>query len=794
MKYCIVGANNYSPLQNNRNPQNQTPFLPIHKKMYFCGDIIMHLKKSILSLLLLGLCALAAEAQCPDFMDLTSSAVTGYYGLIGDSVQNVGIVPGRHTLITQQGTDPRTGGQLPLIPDGENAVIRLGNWMVGAETESLVYAFTVDSDYSILLLKYAVVLEDPHHIEIEQPRFLIQMLNANDELLSGCMEYNVISSPIIPGFQAHGHVMWRPWTVNGFDLSEYAGQTVKFQISTFDCRAGAHYGYAYFTASCISNRLSITGCNGQQVTITAPSGFESYTWNNGSHSTSTTYTIQGNTVATCVINTVTGCQITQSVTFTQDTFPQDYVFYDTICEGMDYHNHGFNLPVYSTPGEYIAYNTYYNASDCIEEGVNTLYLHVHSRYHHIYDVACEGESYNANGFQYSQLVQGEITDTNYVPLPYGCDSTTILHLTVNHVFSMSDVIVGPSEVCGGSSEIYSLVNAPSQTIYHWMVPDGVVLYGGQGTPNVHLYFTPNTPASIQIALTADNGCGSSTIPFNIVVGPSYSNMFSDTICTGSSYTQHGYQLGIQDTAGYFVHILNDTTQQGCDSVSVLELFVAETPSVEALADPAIMCVGSETNLYAVGSQASVTLTSQLPKVWVGDILCTDGTTVHPENWPCNKVAMGVVFHVDNTGEHGWAVGLQETPGLMWGLSLQNDIPQLGNFTNGSLALNDMDGYANTLLIRQDGDSYEHEAAYAVDFDNGWYLPAIGQIFKLCAENAKLNISLQLVGGAVISLNTGWMYWTSTEVSNNRAWVLGSSNILTTSEKNYPHSVRSVRSF
>ena len=754
----------------------------------------MHLKKSIISILLLGLCALAGQAQCPNFMDLTSSSVTGYYGSFDYPLLNVGIVPGRHTLITEQGTDPRTGGQLPLLPDGENAVIKLGNEMVGAQSESLVYTFTVDPDNSILLLKYAVVLEDPHHIETDQPRFLIQMLDADGELLSECMEYNVISSPLIPGFQANGHVMWRPWTVNGFDLSGYVGQTVTFRISTFDCWAGGHFGYAYFTASCISNQLSITGCNGQQVTITAPSGFESYTWNNGSHSSSTTYTIQDNTVATCVISTVTGCQTTQSVIFIQDTLMQDYIFHDTICEGMDYHNYGFNLPVYSTPGDYIAYNTYYNTSDCIEEGVNTLYLHVHPRYHHIYDVACEGDSYNAHGFHLTQLTQGEITDTNYVPLPYGCDSTTILHLTVNHTFSMSETINGPNEVCRGTAEVYSLVNAPSQTIYHWTVPNGVVLYGGQGTPNVHLHFTPNSPASIQIALTADNGCGSSTIPFNIVVGPSYSNIFSDTICTGSSYTQHGYQLGTQDSAGYFVHILNDTTQQGCDSVSVLELFVAETPSVEALADPAIMCVGSETNLYAVGSQASVTLTSQLPKVWVGDILCTDGTTVHPENWPCNKVAMGVVFHVDNTGEHGWAVGLQETPGLMWGLSLQNDIPQLGNFTNGSLALNDMDGYANTLLIRQDGDSYEHEAAYAVDFDNGWYLPAVGQIFKLYAESARLNTSLQLVGGAVISLDTNWIYWTSTEVSNNRAWVLDSSNILTTSEKNYPRSVRSVRSF
>ena len=117
----------------------------------------------ILFTLLWGLLALTVRAQCPDFMDLTSSAVTGYYSTSGyhvtsSLVMSVGIMPGRHTLITQQGTDPRTGDQLPLLPDGENAVVKLGNEQVGGETESLVYTFTVDPDNSVLLLKYAVVL------------------------------------------------------------------------------------------------------------------------------------------------------------------------------------------------------------------------------------------------------------------------------------------------------------------------------------------------------------------------------------------------------------------------------------------------------------------------------------------------------------------------------------------------------------------------------------------------------------------------------------------------------------
>ena len=760
----------------------------------------MRLVKSILSVLMLGVLSLTARAQCPDFTDLNSSSVTCCWGDFNDSdaEMNVGVLPGTHTVITQQGTDANTGDLLPLLPDGVSAVVRLGDLAPGAHREFIVYTFTVDPDNPILLLNYAVVLQCPNHWDWAQPRFIIQVLNADGELLNGCMEYYVVASDDIPGFQVHPQdndfvAMWRPWTVNGFDLSPYAGQTVKLKLSTYDCVVGAHYGYAYFTASCISNRISFSGCDGDQVTLTAPEGFESYAWSNGSTAPTTTYTLQGNTTATCVISTVTGCQFMQSVTFTQDTSTQDQYFYDTICEGMGYHNHGFDLPP-QTPGDYAATNTFYDVDNCLEGATYTLYLHVRPLYTHIYDMVCEGDSYNAYGFQYDQLSSGIITDTNIVHFSIGCDSITILHLTVNHTFSMSDVINGPNEVCSGTMVAYSLADTNSQALnnYHWTVPDGVSVYAGQGTPNVQLIFSQNAPSSVHIVFSGSNGCGSSTIPFDIAVLPSYSIMYSDTVCRGNTYMQHGYQLGIQDSTGFFVHILYDSTQQGCDSISILQLFVAETPSVVALADPTEICVGSETELYAVGSQATVTLSSQLPKVWVGDILCTDGTIVHPEDWPCNREAEGVVFYVDNTCEHGWAVSLYEEQGLMWAVNNLNDIPALVNYNGGRSAMSDLDGYTNTLLIRQSGTNNDYEAAYAVDFEHGWYLPAAGQAYMLYEEHIKVNNTLQLVDGNLIQLDTFWLYWTSTEINSGRVWVL--SNALNFSEKNYPRTVRGIRNF
>lgn len=759
----------------------------------------MHLKKNILSVMLLGLFALTLEAQCPDFMDLTGSQVVGTYGHINtllwpDTVMSVGIVPGHHTLITQQGTDPRTGGQLPLLPDGESAVVRLGCELAGGETESLFYTFTVDPENPILLLKYAVVLENPDHDIPMQPRFLIRMLNTDGELLNDCMEYDVVASSDVPGFQPCENVMWRPWTTNGFDLSLYAGQTVKLQLSTYDCGYYVHFGYAYFTATCISNKLSFSGCDGTQITVSAPQGFENYAWNNGSTATSTTYTVQGTTEASCAVNTVTGCQLTFSGTITSQNIPtQDQDFYDTICEGDSYHDHGFDLIPQMLQGDQVIQNVYYDISNCEEGATSTLHLHVNQRFYHIYDAVCEGDSYDAYGFHLSQLAAGVVTDSITVQRSGDCDSTTVLHLTVNGSFTLPNVISGPTTVCSRSVEYYSLPNADGLTFLHWNVPSGVTILNGQGTNTVMLLFTQDAPTPSTITLTGANGCGNGSIPLNISVFPSYYDYHLDTVCIGSDYSQYGFQLGVQDSLGYFIFTHSDTTANGCDSISALQLIVAEIPEVTATADPEIICVGSETELFALGALASVTTPSQIPGIAIGDILCTDSSIVHPSDWPCGKTALAIVFYVDASGEHGWAVNLHDEPATYrWGPSV--DIPTLSNYATAFSLLTDLDGYQNTATLRASGDATQYQAAHSVNFNEGWYLPTITQLYHFYIMLSFVNTSLQLVGEAPIPTDLGWLYWSSTEGSATSAWCMRNNYPRMLVEKDGQMFVRAVRNF
>ena len=201
-----------------------------------------------------------------------------------------------------------------------------------------------------------------------------------------------------------------------------------------------------------------------------------------------------------------------------------------------------------------------------------------------------------------------------------------------------------------------------------------------------------------------------------------------------------------------------------------------------------------------------------PLVAVGDILCTDSSIVKPADWPvAGKTAMGIVFYVDSTDEHGWAISLDEQTNLMWSrLWPYVDIDSLPNYTYAQDAMYDFDGYSNTQFIRNTPTpstnwwftpQQAHPAAWAVDFDNGWYLPALGQLRIMYGVWSFLNESLQLVGGALFpmdysSSSSGMSYWSSTERDASNAYYIHPyGNIWAAKEFAYSGiRVRSVRNF
>lgn len=761
--------------------------------------------KNLLTLLLL-LCCGFLSAQCPFFTDLTAPEVTCQYGSVDDPFQYTGIVPDRHSVITQQGSDPRTGYQLPFLPPGESAVVKLGNEQVGRQAEAITYTCTVNPDFTILLLKFAVVFEDPGHPEPDQPRFVVRVLNSEGQLVDDCAEYDVTAGNI-PGFQTYGGVRFRPWTNVGIDLSAYAGQEVQVQFVTYDCSCYGHYSYAYFTATTMSNKLSYGGCTGESITIYPPAAFESYEWNNGSTGETATYTVsEGATAISCLITSVTGCQFTLSGTlFSSLSMPtESATYYDTICEGEGYNDHFFNLSPLYKPGNYMVQNTFYSTSNCSGGNVvTTLFLTIKPTYYHIYDAVCQGDDYNANGFHFTNLQAGEYVDTLVTEIPGACDRFTILHLTVNPVFQLPNMISGPTEVCCNEVYPYVVMQTEGLNTLNWVVPDGVSIIRGQGTDTVSLYFTNQAPSPTTISLTGANGCGSGTIPLSVSHYPTYHIFFQDTLCSGHDYHRYGFDLARQDSVGWFTFTNHYTTVHGCDSVRILQLLVTGTPTLTTLAQPAEICTGQGTTIHAMGANAGFTQGGTPPTVAIGDILCTDNSIVKPSAWPvAGKTAEGIVFYVDNTGSHGWAVHLQEDlgpggHGVSWSHDIHTDILTLINYTSARDAIMDLDGYSNTQMIRNAGDANIYPAAYAVDFANGWYLPAAGQLRLLVGEFVTLNASLQVVGGAQFPMDSGRWYLSSTKYAQSLIlpWLVGLNGIVyvdLVSGDNF--TLRSVRSF
>jgi len=134
-------------------------------------------------------------------------------------------------------------------------------------------------------------------------------------------------------------------------------------------------------------------------------------------------------------------------------------------------------------------------------------------------------------------------------------------------------------------------------------------------------------------------------------------------------------------------------------------------------------------------------------------------------------SQGIVFFVRADGS-GWAVALHdEVDKLPWSPT-EADIPALPNYSStfAQALLVDTSGYTNTQQIRNFYGPGSHYAAGAVDFEHGWYLPAMGQLAMIYAQLPLIQPALLASGGTPLATDNptfefyGLSYWSSTEVS------------------------------
>ncbi len=419
-----------------------------------------------------------AEQHCINYVNLHDTAgvvvcrtgEVGYSGAIDPTKTRVGVVDfgpddagSRHTVNWDiDAYDPLTNNKLPKIPTGELASVRLGNWNSGGQWESVTYDYLVDSVYSILLLKYAVVLEDPNHEYVEQPRFTLSIKDQNgNEVDATCgsadfraganagnkgsgWHQEVVPDPFYGG-SSTTTVTWKEWTTYGIDLTRFIGQQLKITVTTYDCTLGGHFGYGYFCLGCVKAKIEGISCgDDSKMTAQAPDGF-AYEWAS-IHDLST------------VVSTARTLEVDASDTTT----------YRCRLTYLDQEECYFDLYSSVLPRFPIAQFAYtYQPANCENRFVFTNQSHIMVKYEgdatgtHHYDEPCEEYEWVINGERFSDENPtyifpeegGTFPITLFASISNGkCtdDTTFMLHVpTIGNVqYNMAD------SICYGSRYVF----------------------------------------------------------------------------------------------------------------------------------------------------------------------------------------------------------------------------------------------------------------------------------------------------------------------------------------------------
>ncbi len=293
-----------------------------------------------------------------------------------------------------------------------------------------------------------------------------------------------------------------------------------------------------------------------------------------------------------------------------------------------------------------------------------------------------------------------------------------------------------------------------------------------------------------VTLTNSSGCDSVVTLHLTINSPVHQSL---SVTTSETYTWTSGNGQTYTTSGDYTYAHADAN--GCTQVDTLHLTLLSPLQVTVTVSNDTLCEGEQVTLQAESDYEVSVPMYPFPSVLVGDILCTDNSIVKPSQWPvAGKTAKGIVFYVDNTGEHGWAVHLQDqSTSVAWG-GYGTDITTLTNYANSRSAITDLNGYSNTQRARAAGTAATYPAAYLADFANGWYLPAAGQLRVLFSELLTVNASLQTVGGTQFPMTSNWGYWSSTERNQSFMWYVTNTGIVTYNLKDYTARVRVIRAF
>ena len=447
---------------------------------------------------------------------------------------------------------------LRTIPEGEIASVRVGSWEQAGHVARIAYDFVVDTtEASVLMLKYALVLQTSGHVLAQRPRFILKVVDADTgKELSKCTTADFSSQTggdgwnIFhvngPGTEDSNDICWRDWTTIGMNLSEYNNAHIRILLTVYGCTQSYHYAYAYFTLNCTSGRIEGINCGDNPTNeFIAPAGFN-YRWYLASD--------PNNTLST------------------KDTFPVDYDDDRVYMVDVTYKTNdrcGFTLSACAIPRYPVPEATYkVYQKDCRNYVDFTNKSHVRTKNIRTGEVI-EHSPYSLDAVLWdfgnvSPQTTEWAPDSVELPAEGGiyrvalttsiglCDTTAYYDIVVPAI-APDTVVETPTGLCEGRPYTFEGKKYSSDTT---IIVQSKNIYGCDSLYKLVLRFNPIKRTEI-----------------------------SETILEGTSYTLDGKQY---TTAGKYEATL--TSAAGCDSIVTLNLSIE--PSLKAhVTSVAAPCAG-----------------------------------------------------------------------------------------------------------------------------------------------------------------------------------------------------------
>ena len=401
----------------------------------------------------------------------------------------------------------------------------------------------------------------------------------------------------------------------------------------------------------------------------------------------------------------------------------------------------------------------------------------------------------------AESITGGITETD--PVYTGSQAHNIISTDITNLSNLSGVNTGDQDISGIATNAQAIQDTASQIRAD--IPD----VNGFVTSETDPVYTNSQAANI----TATDITNLSNLS-----GVNTGNQDISGIATNAQAIQDTasqIRADIPDVSG-FISTENDPVYTAWDkSYNDLTNKPVIVDTVTAVLDTTTQFVrtevdGSVTNEIQTISRTGLTVTlsngggtykDSVNTYTAGDGIDITNNVVSGHKYHVGDFAQGgIVFWVDETGEHGLVCAKSDQDGgsgVRWyagtygNTQAKGDGPYAGE-ANTSIII------AAQVSIGDDGSTYAARICNELQITEGgktygdWYLPSKTELYLMYQNKTTINATATANGGVAFAAHD---YWSSTEHTNDKAWEQGFSNgSQDYYDKNYSDRMRAVRAF